>query len=76
MGEIKVPFQSFVALENERELDGLYAKLKELDEKSIRALRAIYAKTATMEDAQILSAIEAEIIEIRKRIKELEQLIG
>lgn len=48
------------------------ARLKELDEKSTRSIRAIVAKTATEEDIQYLNTIEIEVETLREELRELE----
>jgi hypothetical protein len=75
MEEITASFQSFSYIKKEKELSELFVKLEKLDKASIRPLRAINTKTFTDEDEQILSVIESEIMEIRKKIKELKNKI-
>lgn len=51
-------------------------KLKEIDEKSARSMRAKLAGTSTPEDDTYLSNLEAQAEEYRQKIKELQDNLG
>ena len=55
----------------QKRTDELKKQLKELDEKSARAVRAILAGTATDEDKTLLADIETQAEALRQQIKKL-----
>lgn len=56
----------------EEKIATLQKKLKVLDEKSSRSMRAILAETATQEDREYLANIEAQAEALRREMHELE----
>ena len=61
------------SVEKEEDIVELKAKLKNIDEKASRSMRAILAGTATDEDRQFLAELEEQAVDLRRQIKELEE---
>ena len=57
--------------EKQRQKDELIAQLDELDRKCIRSIRAIQAGTGTEADTAKLAELEAQAVEIRRQLQEL-----
>ena len=71
-GRTKVEGDTLRATEaRERERAEIQVRLATLDEQSARPLRAIIAGTATDEDKEKLSKLEAESKRLRDRLNEL-----
>lgn len=60
--------------QREERINELKGKLKEIDEKSARSMRALLANTATDEDRAYLAQLEAQAEAYRAEIKELQEL--
>lgn len=60
--------------QKEERINELKGKLKEVDEKSARSIRAVLANTATDEDREYLAQLEAQAEAYRAEIKELQEL--
>lgn len=58
---------------HDEQIEILKKQLAEIDEKSIRSIRAQVAGTATEQDLQYLSNLEAQAVELRRQIQELEE---
>lgn len=58
---------------HDEQIAELKRQLAEVDEKSIRSIRAQVAGTATEQDLEYLSNLEAQAVELRRQIQELEE---
>lgn len=60
--------------QREERINELKGKLKEIDEKSARSMRAVLADTATAEDRAYLAQLETQAEAYRAEIKQLQEL--
>ena len=68
----KVTEQDYLAWKEKQDnISELKKELLNIDEKSARSMRAILSNTATEEDRQFLSNLEAQAEDLRQQIKEL-----
>lgn len=60
--------------QRDERINELKGKLKEIDEKSARSMRAVLADTATDEDRAYLAQLETQAAAYRAEIKQLQEL--
>lgn len=62
------------AKDKQEHISDLKKQLSQLDDKSNRSMRAILTNTATEDDRTFLSNLETQAAELRRQIRELEEI--